>query len=1041
MMTLEELYSALEEADKRAQAGDEEAKQDAIELASMIEQFKESSEPTQQVDEVSPIIVGTATGVAAGAKGVSEVLPTAGNIARANKLINAPAASAIPDAPAATTPHGFHPGATSNAQFNAEQIEANKLLKPGNVPPGYKVEGNSRIIVPTTVDTQAKGTSPVIASKQEARKIALDKLKRGTTASGQFVGRVPGINVLGGGMAGYQGADAYNRAQRGDVPGAVISGTGSAGSAASTLLGKKHPIARIGGLGIGLVAPVINRAIDAQSAKEEKAAGGVVGYAAGGLSAVAQRLARAPKKSQKEIYEIAQRMAPQQLNEFVRAPGKTTSVAGKSLKQYQHEKNLKHDIVPGLQGQYSLDNLKPIDWETQRGGVSLILPGDASGVDTIRGIAGKKLANESVQEGGFPFALKFAQENPDVDPELWSSTGRAARGYFDLGKRVAQQYDTQNILPTYSKMPEGMEYALHFNDALRQGLKPNKADIRKLDKLMRQGQYKGHTFEDFKGFGDDEYVTEYMKKHPEFRKFFGARMQVQDFLKDVGLPPTYGIDTMHAVTRPELRNVETGAGGNLIGRLDLDRPNLTYSTHGTYENKTRDPGFNIPGEVVGRTKYITPYEMMYPDSLMAVRANPKQAPQEFGSLKFTGARQIIDNQHADEMAMYDEAMKKLTGRKEGGPIKGYAKGKIVSAAKKLILPPAENAARTQIIGTLPTYEKAGNILRQQGATGRGIDFGAGLGEGAKALGKDFDTYEPFAQNWKPTYSNAADVPSDEYGRLTNLNVLNVVPREVRDEIVQDIGRVMQPGGMGIITTRGKDVMNAKGLAGPEPMSVITSRDTYQKGFNKDELEEYLKYMLGDNFEIGRLNLGPAGALIKKKAGGGSISKDDITPEMWEWILKYGKDERLPIDDGMNQLGLGNRGVNKTRRPTTKIPFDPQSYNFGFEKDMSLHDIDEFKNQMGPLNGDYMTNLKAGGSSTPAWQRSEGKNPEGGLNAAGRASYNRETGGNLKAPQPEGGSRKKSFCARMSGMKKKLTSSETANDPDSRINKSLRKWKC
>jgi hypothetical protein len=83
----------------------------------------------------------------------------------------------------------------------------------------------------------------------------------------------------------------------------------------------------------------------------------------------------------------------------------------------------------------------------------------------------------------------------------------------------------------------------------------------------------------------------------------------------------------------------------------------------------------------------------------------------------------------------------------------------------------------------------------------------------------------------------------------------------------------------------------------------------------------------------------------------------------------------------------------------------------------------------------------GGSSTPAWQRKEGKNPEGGLNAIGRASYNRETGGNLKAPQPQGGARKDSFCARMEGMKKKLTSSETANDPDSRINKSLRKWKC
>ena len=81
------------------------------------------------------------------------------------------------------------------------------------------------------------------------------------------------------------------------------------------------------------------------------------------------------------------------------------------------------------------------------------------------------------------------------------------------------------------------------------------------------------------------------------------------------------------------------------------------------------------------------------------------------------------------------------------------------------------------------------------------------------------------------------------------------------------------------------------------------------------------------------------------------------------------------------------------------------------------------------------------AKSPAWQRKEGKNPEGGLNAKGRASYNKAHGANLKPPQPEGGPRKKSFCARMEGMKKKLTSSKTANDPNSRINKSLRKWKC
>ena len=77
----------------------------------------------------------------------------------------------------------------------------------------------------------------------------------------------------------------------------------------------------------------------------------------------------------------------------------------------------------------------------------------------------------------------------------------------------------------------------------------------------------------------------------------------------------------------------------------------------------------------------------------------------------------------------------------------------------------------------------------------------------------------------------------------------------------------------------------------------------------------------------------------------------------------------------------------------------------------------------------------------AWTRKEGQDPDGGLNARGRASYNREHGANLKRPQPEGGKRRDSFCARMKGMKKKLTSKETANDPNSRINKSLRAWNC
>ena len=79
----------------------------------------------------------------------------------------------------------------------------------------------------------------------------------------------------------------------------------------------------------------------------------------------------------------------------------------------------------------------------------------------------------------------------------------------------------------------------------------------------------------------------------------------------------------------------------------------------------------------------------------------------------------------------------------------------------------------------------------------------------------------------------------------------------------------------------------------------------------------------------------------------------------------------------------------------------------------------------------------------AWTRKAGKNPSGGLNEKGRKSYERENpGSDLKAPSKKvGNKRRASFCARMKGMKKKLTSAKTARDPDSRINKSLRAWNC
>lgn len=92
------------------------------------------------------------------------------------------------------------------------------------------------------------------------------------------------------------------------------------------------------------------------------------------------------------------------------------------------------------------------------------------------------------------------------------------------------------------------------------------------------------------------------------------------------------------------------------------------------------------------------------------------------------------------------------------------------------------------------------------------------------------------------------------------------------------------------------------------------------------------------------------------------------------------------------------------------------------------------------------------TETAAWQKKSGKNKNGGLNKKGVTSYRREHPGSklqtavtTKPSKLKKGSksakRRASFCARMKGMKKHRTSSKTAHDPNSRINKSLRKWHC
>jgi len=111
-------------------------------------------------------------------------------------------------------------------------------------------------------------------------------------------------------------------------------------------------------------------------------------------------------------------------------------------------------------------------------------------------------------------------------------------------------------------------------------------------------------------------------------------------------------------------------------------------------------------------------------------------------------------------------------------------------------------------------------------------------------------------------------------------------------------------------------------------------------------------------------------------------------------------------------------------------------------------LEEYEADDGPLTEDQLEQIE----EVAAWQRKEGKSESGGLNRKGIESYRRENPGSKLSmavttkpsklkPGSKAANRRKSFCARMGGMKKRLTSAKTARDPDSRINKALRKWNC
>ena len=393
----------------------------------------------------------------------------------------------------------------------------------------------------------------------------------------------------------------------------------------------------------------------------------------GATKGIPTKFDRAPALTKAEINDMAERMAPQVMGEFVRAkptasqPNPSTSVTGKSQKQFENEKNLglvTRDIKPPV---------KPSEFDytdpKNKGKVLIGTSGDVTPTNKeILEIKGVPI-EPTEQQGGPEFGL--------YNKGKWAASNDQAQAYQAQAKKASEAYgDAEPLLHYHRMTDEANLYAMHHLQTLLNYMKPEelaKIDPSKYGQLVKLIQEKDVGFglhPQFGGFEDPLSINLHAQIDPDFRRHVGKILQMPSTSKNFGLRS--GLDVLAATSEPELRNLEAGSGGFAIAPIDIKTPYTPYtSPNRTYET-------DILGGKVKRSRHPVPYQLAYRDAVQFLKDNPpeKGANNIFGRLNFTKPRQIIDQQFQDEIGQYMEAMKRLTGKKKGGAIKKAKGGEI-----------------------------------------------------------------------------------------------------------------------------------------------------------------------------------------------------------------------------------------------------------------------------------------------------------------------------------------------------------------------------
>lgn len=401
-------------------------------------------------------------------------------------------------------------------------------------------------------------------------------------------------------------------------------------------------------------------------------------------------LPRAYPKTKEQIREYAQRTADQlnaaQQGQFLRddPTGASINAAGKSKKQWEMEQGLTHDISPLGK---PLDPIKTANIEDQLGMLKMGITGDTSISDAMLHRAGQyALQSPSEQQGGALFGLRKRKK-----PAAWASNVPVLENVQkDVGE-FSRAYGDVPVIGQYNSMgSQGTNFAQHFADANLEAIDVTNMtsdQIEQANKIIKMGNEKSGAFPDFPGIQDPSGAYFFFSFFPELRKHFNDIMTKPDITSKLGLPD--GRVILHAITDPELRDMPVLTSGRAQYQLmpDQDPKSLPLSEHSTYTHDLP----RVPDAPVTQTPFPIPAELEFSD--VTEYAKPRYKPSEMTRVLQTAApRQIIDQQHIDEIKTFEDFMRQYSPQSEkkraGGLIKvkhkaggGLMKKVIQTAAK------------------------------------------------------------------------------------------------------------------------------------------------------------------------------------------------------------------------------------------------------------------------------------------------------------------------------------------------------------------------